>query len=161
MPKKADGSLTGGTGDVNPQWWHLSVPTATITIPSAGSAAANVTQQFPVPVPKYPTSNGMAIVMEVLKIRWRNNITFNINSVGGQVIQTTGYLSTKAPPFGNAASPPFSSPADTSIFDINQGSLGYQWYNSGGYINVYRCAHIFNAVERSDIVSNRRIQRGQ
>lgn len=144
MPKKADGSLTGGTGDVNPQFWHLAAPGVQITIPSAGAAAASTTQQFPVPVPKYPTSNGMAIVMELLKIRWRNNITFNVNSTGGQIIQTTGYLSTKAPPnVGVPNTPPFTSPNDSSIVDVNQGSLGYQFYNASSYIAVYRFARLF------------------
>ena len=78
MPKKADGSLTGGTGDVNPQCWHLAAPGVQITIRSAGAAGQGSTQQGPVPVPKYPTANGMAIVMELLKSRWRNSITFNV-----------------------------------------------------------------------------------
>lgn len=154
MPKKADGSLTGGTGDVNPQFWHLAAPGVQITIPSAGAAGQSTTQQFPVPVPKYPTSNGMAIVMELLKIRWRNNITFNVNSVGGQIIQSTGYLSTKAPPnVGQPNVPPFTSPNDSSIVDVNQGSLGYQFVNSSTAINVYRCALLCNVLERRNIIS--------
>lgn len=140
MPKKADGSLTGGTGDVNPQFYHVTCPPVSITIPSAGSAAGSSTQQFPVPVPKYPTSSGMSIVMELLKVRWRNNIGFNVNSTGGQVIQSTGYLSTKAPPAVGTSAPPFATPNDSSIIDVNQGSLVYQFFNSSSYISTFRFA---------------------
>lgn len=154
MPKKADGTLTGGTGDVNPQFFRLAAPPVTITIPSAGNAGQSTTQQFPVPVPKYPTTGGMAIVMELLKVRWRNNITFNVNSVGGQIIQTTGYLSTKAPPnVGVPNVPPFTTPNDSSIVDVNQGSLGYQFVNSSTAINVYRYTLLFNVLERRDAIS--------
>lgn len=138
MPKKADGSLTGGTGDVNPQFYRLTCPPVAITIPSAGSAAASSTQQFPVPVPKYPTTQGNAIVMELLKVRWRNNIGFNVNSTGGQVIQSTGYISTKAPPNVGGSAPPFPTPNDSSIVDVNQGTLTYQFFNASSYIATFR-----------------------
>jgi hypothetical protein len=59
MKRSAGGSLTGGTGDVNPQWLKISV---------TQSGADTFTQSTnPVPVQRLPTS-GRAQVMEILKL---------------------------------------------------------------------------------------------
>lgn len=59
MKRAATGSLTGGTGDVNPQWMKIS---------TTQSGADTFTQTTnPIPVQRLPTS-GRAQVMEILKI---------------------------------------------------------------------------------------------
>lgn len=142
MPKKA-GGLTGGTGDVNPQIYRLVLPRIACTTLGATSNAASSTQQFPVPVPKYPTSSdGTAIVMEVLKIRWSNNIGFNPSVSASMVHGTTAWLTTRAPsgaPALTAAPVPFAD-GDSSIVDINQGSLGYQFLAGPEIMYTYRYA---------------------
>jgi hypothetical protein len=139
MPKKASG-LTGGTGDVNPQWYRISLPAA-ITVSLTGGASPSInstTVQFPVPVPKYPNSDGTAIVMEVLKTRWTNDFAFDPSSGAGVLLTQTSWLTTKAPTGTGLGSSPnlLSSPSDGSIIDINQGSTSYQ--NSVGSIVEFR-----------------------
>lgn len=63
MPKRRAGSsLTGGTGDVNPQWMTLNV--------TQGAADNTTTTGFALPVPRYPMQNGKSIVMEIIKVQW-------------------------------------------------------------------------------------------
>lgn len=62
MPKRsASSSLTGGTGDVNPQWM--------VTFVTQSANDTTTSTAFPNPVPKYPGSQGRAIVMEVLAVQ--------------------------------------------------------------------------------------------
>lgn len=62
MPKRsASTSLTGGTGDVNPQWMVVYV--------TQSANDTTTSTSFPNPVPKYPGSQGRAIVMEVLAVQ--------------------------------------------------------------------------------------------
>lgn len=53
-------SLTGGTGDVNPQKFVMRVPQT--------GADTSTLGQIPLPVPRTPTSSGEATVMEILKV---------------------------------------------------------------------------------------------
>jgi hypothetical protein len=55
-------SLTGGTGDVNPQWMHLYF---TPTTPGTTQ-----TQAFITSLNRYPQRGGRATVMEILKVYW-------------------------------------------------------------------------------------------
>lgn len=115
MAKRRAGAagLTGGTGDVNPQLYRLSVigPTVPATTTSAttfGSAT------FPVPVPKFSQQNGRAIVMEILKIRWNTNLSFNFNDEATRLMSINGFLSTKS-----YAAPPATN--DGALIDYNSG----------------------------------------
>lgn len=60
-------SLTGGTGDVNPQSYTLSFPLPV--------GAANSIVGFPLPIPRYPGTSTRAVVMEVLEVEWFINGT--------------------------------------------------------------------------------------
>jgi hypothetical protein len=62
---RSDGSLTGGTRDVNPQWLNIGVLTL---------SAANTFTEAPIslPVPRYSASGGKSIVMEFLKVEFNN-----------------------------------------------------------------------------------------
>ncbi len=129
MPRgsKADGGLTGGTGDVNPQVYRLFLPLISFT-PHAGGSGGFTTaaQQFPVPVPKFPNSGGMAVVMEILKVRWSTGISFNPSSSAGIIIDYQCFLATKAP-LGTGVGVTMYAPNDGSIVDRNQGSTAYQY----------------------------------
>lgn len=73
MPRKrvaVDGSLSGGTGDVNPQQ---------MTVRVTQSAADTFTSvSLPNPVPRYPGANNRAVVLEVLRVDFYNENTFYI-----------------------------------------------------------------------------------
>jgi hypothetical protein len=66
MPRgRRDGSLTGGTGDVNPQYMNLYTPsTGTGTI---------ITQSTATPIPRLPQRSGRATVMEMFKVFFSTN----------------------------------------------------------------------------------------
>jgi hypothetical protein len=61
-------NLTGGTGDVNPQTYTIY---QTINAAPFNSLAVTSTG-FPLPVPKFPSTDTTAIVMEFLEINWRD-----------------------------------------------------------------------------------------
>lgn len=86
--------MTGGTGDVNPQIYSLSVT------PSV--ADATISTQFPVPVYRFPLKNDRAMVMEILRCQW---IVQDLPVQVGQV-SMVGILSTSntSLPIGAASS---------------------------------------------------------
>jgi len=91
MPaKRASSSLSGGTGDVNPQTFVIAVT----------QAAVNTCQSItiPLPVPKYPGQNNRAIVFELLKAKWMLD---NLPQPAAANISITGYLRTSAFPFAD------------------------------------------------------------
>lgn len=65
-------SLTGGTGDVNPQ---------TFVIPAV-QTAADVATVIPAatPIPRYPLANGKSLVMEILKVEFKLSQPIAANS---------------------------------------------------------------------------------
>lgn len=67
MPKRSRDLLTGGTGDVNPQWFKMKLTQITVDFSTTGT--------FPLPVQRLPNS-GRAQVMEILKIYmiWTNGV---------------------------------------------------------------------------------------
>lgn len=62
MPKRKSGSLTGGTGDVNPQWFNLN----TLAIPASGAYADASTT---LPRERLPYGN-KSQVLELLKLQF-------------------------------------------------------------------------------------------
>lgn len=84
--KRARGeSLTGGTGDVNPQIYN-------VTVRQPGVDLSNITA-FPVPVYRFPLKRERAMVMEVLRVQW---IIENIVTAAGQN-SLIGLISTSVP----------------------------------------------------------------
>lgn len=60
--KRANGSRTGGTGDVKPQY---------LTVRSSVSAAADYgINQFSLPVPRFGSQQGRTTVVEILSLDW-------------------------------------------------------------------------------------------
>ncbi len=101
MPKTA-GSLTGGTGDYNPQWYRLSVsfPGYSVASGYTGASSAVAVQSFPLPVPKFSQKQGKSIVVEILRCRWGIglNVPFTSLSTGYALsIETVGQLLSKNP----------------------------------------------------------------
>lgn len=71
--KKTDYGLTGGTGDVNPQWFKFPMLNADNTL---GTQVISYTAQTPLPGFNAMASN-KAVVMEVLKVMFQNEVTNN------------------------------------------------------------------------------------
>lgn len=95
---RGGGSLTGGSGDVNPQW---------LTFFSTQSAADTTTStQQTLPVQRLPTG-GKSQVMEVLRIQFSHSTFPAIASAAEAVDTISGFLSTNNFGTTNAA---FSEP---------------------------------------------------
>lgn len=62
MPKRgrSGDQLTGGTGDVNPQWLNI--------ISSANIGTSFATTTVPTPINKFPEGSGRVVIMEILKV---------------------------------------------------------------------------------------------
>jgi len=114
MPKA--GGLTGGTGDVNPQWYRLITPTVSQT--TAASAGISTQATFPLPVVRKGQLAGKVTVVELLKVRWGNQLGFATNIQQNAIYTLSAYLSTKAPQPTGAGLAPFSSLSDPSIVDF-------------------------------------------
>jgi hypothetical protein len=102
MPGKSS-SLTGGSGDVNPQWYKFTLTDPLLyTAPNPpGSTTSDwVSQAFPVPIQRTRVNGQKAWVMEVLKIRWQLGTNSNAgvsapkHYSGGQT-NTSAFLTTK------------------------------------------------------------------
>lgn len=85
--KRTRDTLTGGTGDVNPQW---------LILPNMPLPAANAYTQLTVPLPtnRLPLSKGKAMVMEVLKVFWDLPSYGSAVTTGIKIIQAQAQLST-------------------------------------------------------------------
>lgn len=115
--RSGSSSLTGGTGDVNPQWMVMRVDHT-----STGVTAFTVESSVATPIPRVPSSNGRAIVMEILKVQFEmrpiaqisassnvnqkssialshaansalSNSTFNLNTSDPRIIATATFYS--------------------------------------------------------------------
>ena len=64
-----DNSLTGGTGDVNPQYFTMEV--------SQTTANNTLSKAFPIPIQRLQQNSGRAQVMEVLKVFFDTGFTNN------------------------------------------------------------------------------------
>lgn len=90
MSKRARNSdlLTGGSGDVSPQYFALPVNTLT---------AANTYTEgaIPTPVPRNKVQGERVTVMELLKVIFNNPEPDNNPAAGGSLITATAQLSTR------------------------------------------------------------------
>lgn len=85
MKRGRGGTLTGGTGDVSPQWMSFSATQ------SAADTTTTVTQA--IPVQRMPTS-GKAQVMEVLRVVFEHTAFPAVASATEALDAITAYLST-------------------------------------------------------------------
>lgn len=97
MPKRARGGdqLTGGTGDVNPQW---------LTIRSnAVLGTSFTTTAVPTPINKFPEGSGRVVIMEILKCFFYPGQLIGANSDDNlQMYLTTKNFSTTVPSLAQA-----------------------------------------------------------
>ena len=88
MSKRSANTLTGGSGDVNPQ---------ILTISENTSAANTFTQlQVPVPVQRYAAGRDRALVMEMLKIFFYLPEPDANPAAGGSVLQAWNQITTRS-----------------------------------------------------------------
>lgn len=86
-----NGSITGGSGDVNPQYMHLTA--------SQSAADTTTTTAFPIPIQRLQNA-GRAQVMEVLKVFWDIPESVEVDSQK-QVFLTTQSFGVTATNYGN------------------------------------------------------------
>ena len=88
MPRKRAASsadLTGGTGDYNPQWVNQQ-----ITCPATGGGDG---QDFiELPISRLPTSEGRAIIIEILRVQWDVDLQINPVLTGFWNAKSIAYL---------------------------------------------------------------------
>jgi len=107
--KQSSGNqLTGGTGDVNPQYMHGRVAT------SAANTAAEVTLGTPI-VRVGPQTGGSAVIMEILKI-WVQVPVADLDNAAATVRETTVGFSTVSSG-ATPAVPAFDNPRLFALFD--------------------------------------------
>lgn len=87
MKRGAGGMLTGGTGDVNPQWLQW-------TITQSGADTTTTTAQ-PIPIQRLP-DRGRAQVMEVLKVAITHTAMPVSASAAENIDSISVYISTKS-----------------------------------------------------------------
>lgn len=91
MAKRArgNGDLTGGSGDINPQYF---------TLPQNLLSAANTYTEgtIPTPIPRNRVSGGKATVMEILKVYFNLPEADANSAAGGSVIQAQAQLTTRS-----------------------------------------------------------------
>lgn len=94
MKRGRDGSLTGGSGDVNPQWLSTSV--------TQSAADTTTTAQVNLPIQRLPTGgSSRAQVLEVLRVVFTWPSYGVIGAVGESGDTMAGFLSTVS--FGTTA----------------------------------------------------------
>lgn len=98
MKRTKSDRLTGGTNDVNPQWYKADTSLANTTATGpGGTIVRNRVQRFLLPVNRInQTQANTATVMEVLKVRWswKNEVSFPSGSALPFSTNTALYLST-------------------------------------------------------------------
>lgn len=88
-------ALTGGTGDVNPQWFTLNA--------TQSGADATTTDSFPIPVQRLPSGRG-AQVMEIFTVVWwPGNTVVSAASNTITLSVTTRNFGTTAVPLNDAS----------------------------------------------------------
>lgn len=114
--------LTGGTGDVNPQFLSFT----------ATQSAADTTTSIQVALPVQRLQNrNMAQVMEVLKVFWNTSTPPAIAAVGESLDSITAVLSTVSFGTTNAV---FSDPRVIALTNVAQRGA----FTAGGtYVNSY------------------------
>lgn len=116
MPKRE--SLTGGTGDVNPQWYKMRII-------QDGSGFNNaINQSFQLPITRVP-QNKKVTIMEILKVYWFYSSLAQVSNTVEQQIQ--GMLTT--------ANPGVSSGTVSNVPFITDGSIIDQ-FSAGSYFDI-------------------------
>lgn len=90
---KAD-RLTGGTNDVNPQWYKMQTSAApgSVVPSNGGTANNNIARRFNLPINRInQTGQNTATIIEILKVRW--SWATGITGTNPWLLAVEGYLS--------------------------------------------------------------------
>lgn len=125
MPKRGRGSesLTGGTGDVNPQWFTM--------LASANFTTSPATTTVPTPINKFPEGSGRVVIMEILKVLLYISESSLTNYVAATGYQYEVYLTTKN--YGTTEAPVSDGNVickfqrDTFADAASTGRVAYDW----------------------------------
>lgn len=135
--RKFGDTLTGGTGDVNPQTYVLQSDPITAIAGAALNFGFN--KGFPLPVPRYSASIGKSIVFELLSVDWYF-VNVNPPPVVGEILGVFAAVTTDPfIPSGSALVQPFfsgfySNPRHLSIFAKGIGTMtAVGWYEAVHY----------------------------
>ena len=107
--RRTDGSLTGGTGDVNPQYFNM---TLTQLNPNALTEAA-----FNTPVVRLPGPSGRVTIMELLKVYW---MAVGWSPGLAAILTQSQYMSLSSVPMGIIAIANLSEPNVIAQLNIQQ-----------------------------------------
>lgn len=88
--RKTSDTLTGGTGDVSPQFLTFSVQSTVLT-------GTSTPVQIPLPISRIPTKSGRATVFELLEVQYDQQHLDNFLAVNGSYA-TMAFLTTNSVP---------------------------------------------------------------
>lgn len=97
-PKKAYSSLTGGSGDVSPQYYNTGV--LSMSAPNTFTQLA-----LALPINRLQTRDGKVTVMEFLKVYWNPSEPDANPPAGGGVVGISGALSTSSTTSNDPSNP--------------------------------------------------------
>lgn len=133
-PKSSANSLTGGTGDVNPQW--AKPPTAVFGAQTPASGAIQQTITIPFPQQPFAPAAGKSIIVEILKTRYGVGCDFVVGNSAG-LFNASLVLSTAPPAVTSPATYPSVSSGRTidwhtdeqilvfPVEDVDNGMSGF------------------------------------
>lgn len=131
MPaKRTYGSLTGGTGDVNPQTYYLQIPFAAVT-QGVPTDSAHTARAFPLPVPKFSASLNKSVVVELLGVAWELDNP-GVPNESGTSVQYMFSVSTSPYPTGTKGTWAsfVANSASLSLFRRQIGYVSFQGNNT-------------------------------
>lgn len=104
MKRGRKDTLTGGTGDVNPQYFRVSNRTDLAAIIAPGGSATKLVRNiFPLPINRLRDNTGSTNVIEVLKTRWSVSLGgYPVSQAYG--VNVNSYLKTSPSPSAQAIS---------------------------------------------------------
>lgn len=124
VKRKYGETLTGGTGDVNPQSYTVAVDLPAVT----GTGVV----QFPLPIPRYPGSQNRAVVMELLSVEWYMSQLQPSAATGDTYNIVSGLSTNPGQPTGGTAI--LTDPRTVSVFrrqftTLTSTAVGFQIFS--------------------------------
>lgn len=128
MPvKRSYGSLTGGTGDVNPQTYVLPLPAGLVSTLIDPGPTHHAHRSFPLPVPKFSANINKSVVVELLGVQWEIDSPA-VPDVSGNIHSYMYSVSTSAYPVGTGGT--WSSfVGNSSALSLYRKSIGMVNFN--------------------------------
>lgn len=119
MPKKD--TLTGGTGDVNPQVFKIPLQIVPFTTAAGVAGAFTASAAVPIPILRLPQKADRAVIMEIVKIRWANGLFLSlpVDSAQNFIVTGTAFIATGPSPFPVGLNPANNvyNPSDSRVVD--------------------------------------------